>query len=166
VDAVVNGGLWAGRRTFSTAEGVLTARTSMERRGHVLVGRGGVGLATRATPPDLWFGGDTGATRGTLLRAHPLVADGRLRSGRLGRRILHGSVEAQRWWPLSIARVGAALFVDAAQVTEGLTVPSRGDVDAGFGGRLALPGLPGTFRVDFARGLRDGATTWSVVFEP
>ncbi len=144
----------------------MTGRTSIERRGHVLVGRGGVGLATRATPPDLWFGGDTGATRAILLRAHPIVADGELRSSRLGRRILHGSGEAQRWWPLSIARVGAAIFVDAAHVTGGLTIPARRDVDTGFGGRLALPGVPGIFRVDLARGLRDGATTWSVVFEP
>jgi hypothetical protein len=166
VDAGLSLGVWTGSGGFSTAETVLTARTSTARRGRVLVARAGTGLATRATPPDLWFGGDTGATRTTLLRAHPLVGNGRLRSAQLGRGIVHGSVEGQQWWPVSVARVGAALFVDAVRVSQRLTAQSRGDVDAGIGARLALPGLTGTFRVDLAKGLRDGLTTLSVVYEP
>ena len=166
VDAALNLGVWTGSGSFSTAEAVLAARTSTGRRGRILVGRAGAGLAAQATPLDLWFGGDTGATRPTLLRAHPLVSDGRLRSGQLGRGIVHGSIEGQQWWPVSVARVGAALFVDAVRVSERLTASSRGDVDAGIGGRLALPGLAGVFRVDLAKGLRDGSTRFSVVYEP
>jgi hypothetical protein len=123
-------------------------------------------MATAATPPDVWFGGDTGATRDTLLRAHPLVTGGRLRSGQLGREIVHGSIEGQQWWPVSVARLGAALFVDAVRISDRLSAGSRSDVDAGVGGRLAVPGLAGMFRVDLAKGLRDGSTRLSVVYQP
>jgi hypothetical protein len=58
------------------------------------------------------------------------------------------------------------VFVDGARVGHRLSGGSRGDVDAGIGARLALPGVPGTFRLDLAKGLRDGATTWSFVYEP
>ena len=71
VDAALGVSVWSGSGSFSITEGVLTARTSPERRHRVLVGRAGAGMATAATPPDVWFGGDTGATRDTLLRAHP-----------------------------------------------------------------------------------------------
>ena len=166
VDVAVALGVWTGSGSFSTAEAALAARTSTGHRGRIVVGRAGAGLAAQATPLDLWFGGDTGATRSTLLRAHPLVHDGRLRSGQLGRGIVHGSIEGQQWWPVSVARVGAALFVDAVRVGERLSAGSRGDVDAGIGGRLAVPGLPGVFRVDLAKGLRDGSTRLTVVYEP
>jgi hypothetical protein len=166
VDALVTGNTWIGRARFSTLEATVDVRTSAARRGPVLVTRGGAALATTSTPPDLWFGGDTGATRNTLLRAHPIVDDGRLRADRIGRHIVHGSVEGQHWWPLSLVRAGAALFVDAALVGQRLAGNRRGDVDVGAGGRLALPGAAGTFRLDVARGLRDGATTVSFVYEP
>ena len=166
VDAALGVSVWSGSGSFSITEGVLTARTSPERRHRVLVGRAGAGMATAATPPDIWFGGDTGATRDTLLRAHPLVIGGRLRSGQLGREIVHGSIEGQQWWPVSVARVGAALFVDAVRVSDRLSAGPRSDVDAGVGGRLAVPGLAGMFRVDLAKGLRDGSTRLSVVYEP
>ena len=47
-----------------------------------------------------------------------------------------------------------------------LRLGSGGDVDAGLGARLAVPGLPGAFRFDVARGLRDGATALSFAYEP
>jgi hypothetical protein len=165
-DARLGADVWGGAATFSVAEAAITARSSIDRRGRVLVARGGVSRATRSTPPDLWFGGDTGVTRPTLLRAHPLVAGGRLRVEQLGRQMIHGSAEAQHWWRLSLTRVAAAIFADAARVDGRLPEPGQGDVDIGAGARLAVPGLAGTFRADLAKGLRDGVTRWSFVYEP
>jgi hypothetical protein len=144
----------------------MLARSSTARRGQVYLLRGGGGAAFSDAPPDLWFGGDTGHASHVLLRAHPLLDDGRLATERLGRRIVHASAEAQHWWGLSVARFGAAVFVDAARVASRVDPGGRGDVDAGAGVRLAIPGLRGTFRVDGARGLRDGATALSFVYEP
>jgi hypothetical protein len=166
LDAAFSADIWTGGSRFSMIETALTARTSTARQGRVVVGRAGAGVATVATPPALWFGGDTGATRTTLLRAHPLIRDGQLQSARLGRGIAYGSVEGQRWWQFSVARVGAALFVDAIRVGGRRIDGALADVDAGIGGRLAVPGLTGTFRIDLAKGLRDGSTTLSVVYEP
>ena len=42
----------------------------------------------------------------------------------------------------------------------------RGDVDLGGGLRIGLPGLEGVFRIDIGKGLRDGATAFSFVYEP
>jgi hypothetical protein len=36
----------------------------------------------------------------------------------------------------------------------------------GVGARFAVIGMPGIFRVDLAKGLRDGATALSFVYEP
>jgi hypothetical protein len=35
-------------------------------------------------------------------------------------------------------------------------------VDAGIGLRVRVPGRSGVFRVDYARGLRDGARAWVI----
>ena len=165
-DVRLGADVWGGAATFSIADAAITARSSIDRRGRVLVVRGGVSRATRSTPPDLWFGGDTGVSRQTLLRAHPLIADGRLRVEQLGRHLIHGSAEAQHWWRLSLTRLGAAIFADAARVGDRLPERGKGDVDVGAGARLAVPGLAGTFRADLAKGLRDGVTRWSFVYEP
>jgi hypothetical protein len=128
--------------------------------------RAGAGSGSADLPPLLWFGGDTGQTRETLLRAHPLVDDGRLRIEQMGRRLWNASVEAQQWWSAGIVRAAAAAFVDAARIDERLDAGARGDVDAGVGVRIALPGAPGTLRADVATGLRHGGTRWSFVYEP
>jgi hypothetical protein len=39
-------------------------------------------------------------------------------------------------------------------------------VDLGIGVRLAMPGVSGTIRIDVAKGLRDGATAVSFVYDP
>jgi hypothetical protein len=46
------------------------------------------------------------------------------------------------------------------------TASNRGDIDVGGGLRLGLPGLEGVFRLDVGKGLRDGATALSFVYEP
>jgi hypothetical protein len=166
VDARLSADAWTGASRFGLVEGGVIVRSSAERRGHVYVARATGGTVTRSMPLDGWLAGDTGHARTTLLRAHPLVDDGRLDSARLGRRIVGVGVEAQHWWAAPLFRVGAAAFVDAARVGSRLSPGAHADVDAGAGVRFAVPGTPGTFRADLARGLRDGATTFSFVYEP
>jgi hypothetical protein len=142
-------------------------QSSRTRRGRVYRAMLGGAFTTADTPPDLWFGGDTGHARTALLRAHPLLEDGALRSDRLGRRLLQATLEAQQWWrgPAGIG-AAAAVFADAADVARRLQPGARGDVDVGVGARLTVPGLAGVFRIDVARGLRDGATAVSFAYDP
>jgi hypothetical protein len=130
-------------------------------------GQAGLAAATDATPPDLWFAGDTGRSRPMLLRAHPVIEGGAIRADQIGRRIANVTVEAQQWWNTSTPlTIGAAVFADAARVGHRMSPGARGDVDVGVGFRIAVPGLSGAFRLDFAKGLRDGATALSFVYEP
>ena len=166
VNLSVDGQIWGGAASFSRAGVAIAAASSAMRTGRVYVARGGAAAGSANLPPLLWFGGDTGQTRDTLLRAHPLVDDGRLRIEQMGRRLWHASVEAQQWWSAGIVRTAAAVFVDAVRVGDRADDAARGDVDAGVGVRLALPGAPGIFRADVATGLRHGGTRWSFVYEP
>jgi hypothetical protein len=161
-----SGEIWAGPSSFALASVDIVAVSSAARAGRVYEVRTGAASGSADLPPLLWFGGDTGQTRETLLRAHPLVDDGRLRIAQMGRRFWNASVEAQQWWSAGIVRAAAAAFVDAARVEERLDAGARGDVDAGVGVRVALPGAPGTLRADVATGLRHGGTRWSFVYEP
>jgi len=166
VEVQLDAGGWGGSGAeFATGGARATFRSTPARSGRVWLARAGVAGATSMTPADLWFGGDTGHVRDVLLRAHPLLDDAALRTQQLGRRIGHAAGEAQRWWagPFG-ARFAAALFVDSAGVFDRAAVGSRGDIDAGLGARAAVPGLPGVFRLDLARGLRDGATALSFVY--
>jgi hypothetical protein len=133
----------------------------------VFVGRAGLGVASAFTPADIWFVGDTGRARPVLLRAHPVITDGQLRVENIGRRVLHSSGEAQRWWPAKAGiRFGAAGFVDVARIDRRFAARARTDVDVGIGTRLAVPGVSGVLRIDVAKGLRDGATAVSFVYDP
>ncbi len=162
----VDGSGWLGQDQFGMLAVSARLRSNHENRGHVLIARIGGAAATVATPPDLWFAGDTGTVRPALLRAHPIVDDGMLQSDRLGRRILHISGEAQQWWTIrSVVQFGAAVFADTARV-ERATADGSGDVDLGGGLRIGLPGLAGVFRLDVGKGLRDGNTAFSFVYEP
>jgi hypothetical protein len=166
VDARVDLVAARGSGGFATTGAAVTLRSSASRAGRVYVGRAGAAMATDGTPADLWPAGDTGHARAVTLRAHPLLRDAALRTEQLGRRIVHASAEALQWHA-SVAglRVGPAAFVDAARVTNRLTPGARGDVDVGIGARALVPGLSGVFRLDLAKGLRDGATAVSFVYE-
>jgi hypothetical protein len=133
----------------------------------VFLARGGIGLASVFAPPDIWFAGDTGRARPVPLRAHPVISHGELRVEQIGRRIAYSSGEVQRWWsgPLRI-RVGAAAFVDLARLNQRVAAAARTDVDLGIGTRLALPSVSGELRIDLAKGMRDGATALSFVYDP
>jgi hypothetical protein len=156
---------WVGREPFGTGEALATLRTSSHRTGTVAVLRGSLAAVSIAAPTDLWPAGDTGNARPILLRAHPLVDDGRLRSERLGRFTSAVSIEAQRWRQVGPLSVAAALFADTVHTAARFSGEPATDVDAGAGVRLTLPGMPGVLRADLAKGLRDGSTAFSLVYE-
>jgi len=158
---------WAGDPRFGTVEIGSSMRSSTERRGNLWLARSGLAAATVFTPRDIWFAGDTGRARGVPLRAHPLIDDGELKVERIGRRLWYSSGELQRWFANGPrVHAGAAVFLDAARVERRLDVSPRNDVDLGIGARLAVPGLTGVLRIDVAKGLRDGATAISFVYDP
>jgi hypothetical protein len=138
-------------------------RSTEERTGSVLHTRGGFSAAAASLPFAFWPGAGTGQGRAPLLRAHPLLRDGRI-AGVFGSRLAHGGIEWRRWrGPLARAiRIAPAVFVDAARAFK---APAFGDqrthVDVGVGVRLAIP-TAGVVRVDVARGLRDGEMALSI----
>jgi hypothetical protein len=159
--------VWSGDARFSTTDVNVRGQSSLELQGVVFVGFAGLQLASRQTPPDLWGAGDTGLARSTLLRAHPVLDEGRLRVDRLGRRFVYATAEAQRWWRIAgPVRAAAAAFGDVGRTGRRFDGRARGDVDIGIGARLAVTGISGIFRADVAKGLRDGATAFSLVYEP
>ena len=160
------GEFWRGAETFSRADVDVTAMSSSVRSGPVYVARAGGATGSARLPPLLWSAGDTGQTREPLLRAHPLVDDGRLRIEQMGRHLLNASVETQYWWAPGILRTAVAAFVDSVRTSGRLDRRPRGDVDAGLGVRLALPGTSGLIRADVATGLLHGGPRWTVVYEP
>ena len=159
--------VWPMRGAFSTTSASVAYRSSTSRGGLVWTMTGHAAAATVRTPLDLWSAGDTGHARRTLLRAHPLLDEGRLRIDRLGRSLAQGSSEVQYWRPVrGVVQAGVALFGDLARTSDRFAEAPRTDVDLGFGARLAVAGLPGVVRVDVARGLRDAAHALSVAYEP
>jgi hypothetical protein len=167
VDGRIDVAGWTGGNSFATIDIGGTARSTTARRGYVFLARGGIGLASAFTAPDIWFAGDTGRARPVPLRAHPVISDGELRVEQIGRRIAYSSGELQRWWsgPARI-RVGGAAFIDLARVNQRVSPAARTDVDLGIGARLALPSVSGELRIDLAKGMRDGATALSFVYDP
>ena len=159
--------VWRGSTGYGTVFATGRARSSTATQGSVYIASAGVDAVSRSTPLNLWAAGDTGHVRGALLRAHPVLNDGRLRVHRLGRLFVHGSIEAQRWWrPAVPLRVAAAAFSDVGRTARRFAGPDWVDVDVGLGARVAVVGIPGIFRADLSRGLRDGATVLSLVYEP
>lgn len=117
------------------------------------------------SPRFLWPGAGDGHIRAPLLRAHPLVTGDAInvRDGQIfGRRLWYGTAEWTRPLArLSLASIDVALFTDAARAHQLLdSRASDYQIDAGAGLRLRLPGNGPTFRLDVARGLRDGR--WAV----
>ena len=146
---------------FSTA--ALRARWTSRPivRGWSAAATAGAQHATSGAPLALWAGAGDGHERGELLRAHPMLDDGVIdvtSGAAFGRTLVFGNAEAQRWmdtpWP---ARVGVAVFADAARATDRFGPGGVLQVDAGAGLRLRIPGVARTLRVDVAHGMRDGA---------
>ena len=130
--------------------------------------RGGVEAITPGAPRALWPGAGVGHVRRVLLQAHPLLDDGVIISTRLSRRLASVTIEVEHAWrqrgPLQLSLVG---FADRARAWGGVAPAgiARTDLDVGVGVRLGVPGHVGRLRVDFARGLRDGAVAASVGWE-
>ena len=124
-----------------------------------LVLTGGVNAVSAAAPLALWPGAGEGHARRALLRAHPLLVDGVISGAMFGERLAYANAEARHWFdkPL-LVRIGVAAFTDVARVWRPLS--STGDpfqVDVGLGLRLRVPGRQGILRVDYGRGICDGA---------
>ncbi|MDP3718856.1 MAG: C39 family peptidase [Acidobacteriota bacterium] len=121
-----------------------------------------------AAPFALWPGAGTGHGRESLLRAHPLLDAGVVTGEAFGRRLAHASIEYRHpLWRPAMARVGLAVFADAARAWHRLDgSSSRLHVDAGVGVRLALPGKGGAMRLDVARGMRDQQVVVSAGWQP
>ena len=163
----VGSAAWVGATRFAVGQVSVAGRSSTERRGFVGLATGTFQAITAAAPLDVWLAGDTGHARSTLLRAHPLLDDGRLRVARLGRVLLHASAEGQHWWTLrGVLRVAAAIFLDTARTGSRLEGPALRDIDVGTGARIAATGLPGTFRADLGKGVNDGNFTFSLTYAP
>jgi hypothetical protein len=130
--------------------------------GTVLLVEGGADLASASSPLALWSGAGTGQGRAALLRAHPLLDDGRITSDVFGRRLYHVSTEGRRWLPpvRQILRIAPTVFVDAARATRRREPGDAWHVDAGVGLRLAVG--TSVLRIDLAKGLRDGTTAFSI----
>jgi hypothetical protein len=110
---------WVGDVAFSTVSILADWRSSAARRGRVVTASGGVALVQGSPPLTIWPGADTGHTRPLLLRAHPLIDDGRLRDERLGRRAAGASLEGQVWRrPAGPVWIAAAAFVDGARTMQ------------------------------------------------
>jgi predicted double-glycine peptidase len=157
---------WSGGASFATVSALTRLRSSNAREGFVYVGALGAGLVSASTPGDLWLAADTGRARPMLLRAHPLVESGRFRTARLGRASVYGTVEAQRWWRVPLVRLAGAVFADVASMRRRIDGAPLNDVDVGGGLRATVIGMTGVVRIDLAKGLRDGATRVSFVYEP
>ena len=145
-------------------------RSSTRHEGSVALLAGGLEAASNGAPRALWPGAGTGHARRPLLRAHPLLDDGRITGDVFGRRVFHASGEVRRWGRpvFRVVRIAPAVFIDAARASGRQTSDDAWHVDAGIGVRISAAGT-GVLRVDLAKGLRDGATQlsagWTVGFD-
>jgi hypothetical protein len=154
---------FAGHPGFRSAGLRAALRSSTETRGVVYSAGGGIEAVSAAAPLALWRGAGEGHAREPLLRAHPLLQDGVISGAMFGQRLAYANGEVRRWTERTGStlpiRIAVALFVDLARAAR--RAPSAaGDpfqIDAGVGLRVKVPGQNGTLRVDFGRGLRDGA---------
>jgi predicted double-glycine peptidase len=156
---------WGGAQPFSSLQGLVVLQSSTARRGFNLSSTAGLGRMGDSASPEIWYGGDTGRARPVLLRAHRLLRDGVMAADRIGRSLLHATVEGQYWWSARRFPVGAAVFADTVWLDRRAMPGTRRDVDVGVGVRAQVPGA-GDVRVDVARGLTDGHLRASIGFQP
>lgn len=152
---------------FASVRARAIARSSTEPRRWIYEGSIGAERVSDAAPLALWPGAGEGRARPTLLRAHPLLDEGIVDVGArsaFGRSMISGSGEAQRWFARPrMVRVGVAAFVDVAHATRRATSGTQVSLaDLGGGLRVRVPGLNKILRIDFARGLTDGANAFTV----
>jgi hypothetical protein len=133
--------------------------TSVSGRPSRLTARAGLESASAPAPLDVWPGADVGHARDVLARAHPLIREGVVSGGILGRTLAHGGMELRaRTLARGPARWDLALFTDLARAwhTLGPTHASGTQIDVGVGLRVRVASEARTLRIDVAHGLRDG----------
>jgi hypothetical protein len=158
-----HGSILAGAFTAATLAAGAAWRSAIRHEGVVLLAGAGIETASTEAPLAFWSGAGTGHARGPLLRAHPLLDDGRITGEVFGRHVQHARAEVRRWLPRvkKVLGIAPALFVDVARASHRLQPGAAWHADAGAGLRVAVPGS-GVLRLDVAKGLRDGATAVSV----
>ena len=155
---------WKGTLSFGMIDAGGVARSTTERRGLVLVGRGGFAWRPRSrrlTP-----------VHRRHWRARPVPARAHTRPFRMGSYEWsrsadrsYASGEVQRWWMGARGFAGAAAFIDtASSIADCRRCTDRRRPRIGT--RLTVPGVSGVLRIDVAKRLRDGATAVSFVYEP
>jgi tetratricopeptide (TPR) repeat protein len=159
---------WPGAGGFSSLAAGARWRSSTDSTNDALFVELNAASASTRAPLDVWPGAGTGNGRRILLRAHPLLEDGVVRSEAFGRQVAQSSAEWRHPLPampvLSSLRLQFASFVDAARAWNGPETRNRILVDTGVGVRATLSGQGGV-RLDYAHGLTDGANAVSVSFE-
>ncbi|MBA2302008.1 MAG: C39 family peptidase [Acidobacteria bacterium] len=155
--------LYAGAFSAWTTGLAADLRSAVRHEGTVVTGSAGFDFAAAEAPYALWSGAGSGHARRALLRAHPLLDDGRITGDVFGRRVYHAGIEVRRWVRpvIKIVRVGPAVFLDVAAADDRLRPGRAWHTDVGAGLRMAVPGS-GVLRLDVGKGLRDGATAFSV----
>ncbi len=158
---------WLGAAGFGTWDVSVRASHSLAGGRYQVDARAATAHVSASAPYDIWQAGDNGQARPTLLRAHPLLRHGKLLASRLGADVTTASTELQRLFRRRGVSFGPAVFVDVGITARTLvgTAPFL-DTDIGLGLRARLPGMAGTLRIDLAKGLRDGVSALSFVFEP
>jgi hypothetical protein len=159
---------WSGvPQTWLGSTSVLWRSRIMQHR-TVWIVHGGFDAVGENAPFGLWPGAGTGQGRKQLLRAHPLLQNGVIGGGVLGRQLAYATIEWRRWSrPLrGVVRVAPAAFVDGARAWRvGDLGDGQAHADVGGGIRISVPGT-GIMRIDVARGLRDGRSAVSVGWSP
>lgn len=162
-----SGGSWTslvGGQRFGVGELLAAWRSTDDGSRSSWSAMSELAITSRVAPLALWPGAGTGQARSGLLRAHPLLTDDVVAGPVFGRQVAHGSLEYVQ--PVGHALGGGlavAGFVDAGRAWNRLNDPDPSPlfVDAGVGARVHASGLPGAIRIDVARGLRGGGTTFS-----
>ena len=140
-------------------------------RGTSVRTRVGLHGVTSVAPLSLWPRPDTGQAGATLLRAHPALRHGIVRSDQLGQALVGGSVEIER----SLGRIGPigsglVMFTDVARAWNTAALPfgagPRFQIDVGVGLRFDVLGEDHRLGLDLGHGLRDGGTVVSIGWSP
>ena len=155
-------------RAFQSASTSLAFRSSAAASGYVHLVNAGIQHVTDRAPLTLWPGAGDGRARPTLLRGHALLGDGAIDGPVFGRSVSSLNLETQRWFDRpALARIGVAIFVDAAHAARRLTNVSGAalQVDGGIGLRARLPGRDGLLRLDYGHGIRDGANQLTIAWQ-
>ncbi len=150
---------------FGAADARLALRSSDQDRGFVGSAVAGIAAVSERAPFSEWPGAGDAEARSPLLRAHPLTRRGIVDSAAFGRRLAFASIEQRRWLRQpTLVGVAVAAFVDAARAWQQLDGSPRGPfvVDAGVGVRMRWPGQDAVLRLDYGRGIRDGAHSFTV----